>query len=51
MNDCMKAKALEISERKLIKLGWKFTVEDVGREAAKMIKALDAELLKLPVQD
>lgn len=36
--------ALEIAERRLIKLGWKYSNADVGEAAAVMINALQAHL-------
>lgn len=39
--DRTRAKALEIAERKLISLGWKFTLEDVGKSADAIIGAME----------
>lgn len=39
--DRTKAKALEIAERKLIALGWKFSLEDIGRSADTIIAAME----------
>lgn len=35
------AEALRIAERRLINLGWRYAITDVGVEAAKIIAALD----------
>ena len=52
MNDDMtKAMALQLSAEKLKSLGWKFSVEDIGRNAAKILKAMDKELeTKEPIE-
>ncbi len=39
-----KAIALEIAERRLLALGWKFGPEKVGAYAGKILKALNDEL-------
>ena len=44
MEDRTKAMALQLSAEKLKSLGWKFSVEDIGRNAAKILKAMDREL-------
>lgn len=41
------AEALRIAERRLIKLGWRYRNEDVGRVAATIISALDAPVKPL----
>ena len=38
------AEAIKVAERHLIKMGWKFDPSDVGREAAKLLKAMQAEM-------
>lgn len=39
----VKAMALEIAERKLLKAGWNFSLEDIGASAARIIAAMDKE--------
>lgn len=39
--DRTRAKALEIAERKLISLGWKYTLEDIGKSADAIIAAME----------
>ncbi|WP_172601172.1 hypothetical protein [Rhizobium leguminosarum] len=39
--DRTRAKALEIAERKLISLGWRFSFEDVGKYADTIIAAME----------
>lgn len=41
MGDRVKAKALELAERKLIALGYRFTFEDIGRAADTIIAAME----------
>lgn len=43
-NDQTKAAALMIAERKLQSLGWKYSIEDIGIYAAKLINAMEKEL-------
>lgn len=37
------AEALRIAERRLNHLGWKYSEQDVGKMAAKIIEALDTK--------
>ncbi len=37
------AEALRIAERRLIHLGWRYSDEDVGKMAAKIIAALNSD--------
>lgn len=39
--DRTRAKALEIAERKLIALGYRFSLEDVGKSADAIIAAME----------
>jgi hypothetical protein len=41
VGDAAIAEALRIAERRLIALGWRYSVEDVGKTAAQIIAALD----------
>jgi hypothetical protein len=36
------AAALQIAYQNLLRLGWKFSAEDVGKEARKIMDAFDA---------
>lgn len=38
------ATALEIAERRLLALGWKFSAEEIGEYAGKILGALNDEL-------
>lgn len=42
--DMTKAKALEIAERRLLALGWRFSLEDVGKHAAIIISSMEDAL-------
>lgn len=42
--DRAQAEALRIAHTRLEKLGWRYSLEDVGKEAAKIIKAMDKEM-------
>jgi hypothetical protein len=44
------AEALRIAERRLKTLGWRYSDEDVGRVAAKIIASLDAETPRSPLR-
>jgi hypothetical protein len=42
MGDRTKAKALEMAERYLISKGWRYSIEEIGENADKIIAAMDA---------
>lgn len=44
MTDRTKAVALELAERRLVKLGWRFSHEDIGVMAAQIIIAMEKAL-------
>lgn len=44
LRDRAQAEALRIAHTRLEKLGWRYDTEDVGKEAAKILKALDKEM-------
>lgn len=45
MRDLTQATALDLAKRHLEKMGWKYSPEDIGRTAAKIIRAMDADLV------
>jgi uncharacterized protein (DUF169 family) len=46
MNDKTKAEALRIAEAYLIRMGWRFEPEVIGRKAAEIINSLEKGLEK-----
>ena len=42
--DATTAEALRIAERRLERLGWKYSADDIGACARKILKALTEEL-------
>lgn len=45
--DQTQAEALRIAQARLKELGWSYSYGDIGKAAAQIIKAMDAELINV----
>lgn len=43
MTDRANAMALKLAERHLIKMGWKYSVADIGKTAAQILFAMETQ--------